>query len=97
VLTNGEREIKPHAVSLAAELLANFADNVQGQVVTRMPDTGVKLVGNMSGATIRVGSAPSGKVDAVHSFPGQQRQISRLAVMPESVRQLVLGIVPFDK
>lgn len=95
-LTNGDREIQPHAVSLAAELLANFADNVQGQMVTRIPDDGLKLVGNMAGATVRVGSAPSGKVDAVHSFPGQQRQISRLAIMPESARQLLLGIVPFS-
>jgi hypothetical protein len=97
-LTNGDRELAPHSVSLAAELLANFADNVQGSIVTRAPDEaeGLKLVGNMSGASIRVGSAPSGKVDTVHTFPGQQRQISRLALMPESARQLLLGIVPFS-
>lgn len=95
VLSNGERELKPHATSLAAELLANFADNVQGKVVTSVPKEGVKLVGNMSDATVRVAAAPSGKVEAVHSFPGQQRQVSRLAIMPESARQLLLGIVPF--
>lgn len=94
-LTNGEREIKPHATSYAAELLTSFADNVQGAVVTRVPDGGLKLVGNMSGATVRVAGAPSAKVDAVHQFPGQQRPISRLALMPESARQLILGTLPF--
>ena len=95
-LTNGEREIKPHATSLGAEILAQFADNVQGTVVTRVPDGGVKLVGNMAGAAVRVAAAPSAKVDAVHQFPGQQRAISRLAVMPESARQLILGTVVFE-
>jgi hypothetical protein len=92
-----ERHLFNHARSLAAELLAPFADNVQGAVATRVPTSGLKLVGNMSGATIRVAAAPSAKVDAVHQFPGQQRAISRLAVMPESTRAIVLGIVPFQE
>jgi len=95
ILTNGEREIKPHATSFAAELLTAYADNIQGAVVTRVPKDGLELVGNMSSAAVRVAAAPSAKVDAVHSFPGQQRPISRLATMPESARQLILGIVPF--
>lgn len=95
VLCNEERYLQGHAVSLAAELLASFADNVQGTVTTRVPDGGAKLVGNMSGATIRVASAPSAKVDLVSQFPGQQRTISRLALMPESTRQIVLGVIPF--
>ncbi len=87
--------LKDHAISVAAEMLAAYADNVEGQVVTRVPDTGVKLVGNMSGASVRVSAAPSAKVDAVHQFPGQQRPISRLAVMAESTRRIVLGTIPF--
>jgi hypothetical protein len=31
----------------------------------------------------------------VHEFPGQQKPISRLALMPEATRHVVLGIVPF--
>ena len=97
VLMNEDSHLTGHSTSLAAEMLTPYADNVQGSVVTRVPDSGLKLVGNMSGATIRVAAAPSAKVDAVHQFPGQQRQISRLAVMPESTRQIVLGIVPFKE
>ena len=95
-LMNQERFLSGHATSLAAELLAPFADNVQGALVTRVPDGGVELKGNTGDATVRVAAAPSAKVDAVHNFPGQSRPISRLAVMPESTRQIVLGIVPFQ-
>jgi len=94
-LMNQERHLTGHAVSLAAELLVDYADNVQGSIVTPVPSGGVELKGNTSSATVRVAAAPSAKVDAVHAFPGQSRQISRLAVMPESTRQIVLGIVPF--
>lgn len=96
-LSNEQRHLTDHAVSLAAELLVDYADNVQGQVVTRVPERGLKLVGNMAGAMVRVAVAPSAKVDAVHQFPGQQRQVSRLAVMPEAARQIILGIVPFKE
>ena len=95
-LMNEERYLSGHAASLAAESIASFADNPQGTLVTRMPDDGLQLKGGMSSATVRVAAAGSAKVDAVHTFPGQQRQISRLAVMPESTRQIVLGIVPFS-
>lgn len=95
VLINDDRFLSGHAASLGAELLANYADNLQGTVVTRVPNNGVKLVGNMGGSTVRVAAAPSAKVDAVSQFPGQQRSISRLAIMPESTRQVVLGILTF--
>jgi hypothetical protein len=94
-LVNEERELLPHARSLAAEVIAPFADNVQGIINTSVPRDGVKLVGNMTSATLRVAAAPSARVDAVHEFPGQQRSIPRHALMPESARQLILGIVPF--
>src|SRR5210317_755809 len=94
-LVNEERELLPHARSLAAEVIAPFADNVQGIINTSLPRDGLKLVGNMTSATLRVAAAPSARVDAVHEFPGQQRSIPRHALMPESARQLILGIVPF--
>lgn len=87
--------LAPHAQALAAEVWSPFADSIQGAVATRVPDEGLKLAGNMGSATIRVGTAPSAKVDAIHEFPGQQRQISRLALMPNATRQQVLGIVAF--
>lgn len=96
VFVNKEREIKNHAISVAAEMLAAFADNPQGNIATALPDGEVKIAGNTSSATVRVAGANSGKVDVVHSFPGQQRPLSRLAVMPESTRHLVLGILPFE-
>lgn len=95
VLVNEDRHLTDHALSLAAELLAPYADAVQGQVTTRVPDSGLKLVGNMAGAAIRVAVAPSAKVDALHQFPGQQRAVSRLAIMPESARRIILGTLPF--
>ena len=96
-LINQDRELTGHAKAVAAEMLAPFADNLMGRVATTVPKDGLKLVGNMSGATLQVGAAPSAKVNAVHEFPGQQKPISRLALMPESVRKVVLGIVPFGK
>src|SRR5210317_352215 len=94
-LVNEERELLPHARSLAAEVIAPFADNVQGIINTSLPREGLKLVGNMASATLRVSAAPTARVDAMHESPGQQRSIPRHALIPESARQLILGIVPF--
>ena len=84
-----------HALAVAAEMLAPFADALQGTVATAVPDDALRLVGNNSSVTVRVDAAPSAKVSAITAFPGQQRPISRLALMPESTRRIVLGIVPF--
>ena len=101
---NQQVELYGHSRSVAAEMLAAYADNVQGSVSTIVPpgwaqpdSGGMKLKGNMSGSTLQVAAAPSAKVSVTHEFPGQQKPISRLALMPESVRHLVLGIVPFGK
>lgn len=93
--TNGEREVKGYARAVAAEALATFADNIQGRVSTIVPNSGLRLAGNMSSVSIVVGSAPSAKVSAVHEFPGQQRPISRFAMLPNSTRLWTLGIVAF--
>ncbi|MCP4794041.1 MAG: hypothetical protein GY882_12040 [Actinomycetia bacterium] len=95
-LANEERELSSHSRSVASELYVNFADSIQGRVATVVPDTGLKLTGNMSGATVQVAAAPSGKVSAMHEFPGVQKPISRLALMGEGARQVVLGIVRFS-
>lgn len=92
---NEEEEIEGHATALAAELLAPFADALQGAVTTRVPDSGIRLRGNMGGATLQVAASPSAKVNVVHEFPGQQKPISRLALMPETTRHLILGILPY--
>ena len=97
IFTNWRREIMGHSKAVGAELLAAFADNLQGKTATILPGQGVRLRGNMSGATLQVAAAPSAKVNVVHEFPGQQKPISRLALMPESTRMMVLGIVPFGK
>jgi len=95
ILCNGERSLTGHALAVAAEMLAPFADALQGTVATAVPDDALRLVGNNSSVTVRVDAAPSAKVSAITAFPGQQRPISRLALMPESTRRIVLGIVPF--
>lgn len=91
-LNNGATEIKAHAQAVAAEMLVPFADNIMGRVAGVMPRE-MKLVGNMASATINVSAAPSGKVSALHEFPGQQKMVSRMAMLPESARHLILGIL----
>ncbi len=94
-IMNQERHLSSHAVSLAAESLASFSDNIIGSLVTRTPDQPLALHGNTSDVAIAVGTAPDSTVRVVHNFPGQNRSISRFALMPESTRQILLGIVPF--
>ena len=77
-------------------MFINFSDSLQGKVATIVPDSGVKIAGNMSGVTVQVAAAPSGKVSAMHEFPGTHKPISRLALMNEGARQVVLGIVRFS-
>tara|TARA_R110001599_G_scaffold5016_2_gene25287 strand:+ start:666 stop:2816 length:2151 start_codon:yes stop_codon:yes gene_type:complete len=96
VLVNKERELYSHSRAVAAELFINFSDSLQGKVATIVPDSGVKIAGNMSGVSVQVAAAPSGKVSAMHEFPGTQKPISRLALMNEGARQVVLGIVRFS-
>tara|TARA_R110000744_G_scaffold130994_3_gene238982 strand:+ start:3200 stop:5443 length:2244 start_codon:yes stop_codon:yes gene_type:complete len=95
VLANQERELKPHANATAAEAYATFADSLQGRVSTILPKGRVLLSGNMSGITVTAAAAPSGKVSMMHDFPGHQKPISRLALMSEGARQVVLGIISF--
>ena len=96
VLVNSDRELYSHSRAVASELFINFSDSLQGRVATVVPEDGIKIAGNMSGATIQVASAPSGKVSTMHEFPGTQKPISRLALMNEGARQVVLGIVRFS-
>lgn len=96
VLINAERELHSHSQSVAAELYARFADSIQGRVATILPDSGVAIAGNMSGVTVQVAAAPSGKVSVMHEFPGVQKPISRFALMDEGARQVSLGIVRFS-
>lgn len=96
-LVNERRHLTEHARALAAELALPFADSVMGAVATEVPRRGLDLQGNMDAVAIRVGAAPSAKVDAVHQFPGRQKPVPRFAIMPEAVRQIVLGIVPFKE
>ncbi len=97
IVANEENELSGHSRAVAAELLAVFADSLQGRGSSVVPKTGLQLKGNMASATIQVAASPSAKVSAVHEFPGQQKPISRLALMPEATRHIVLGIVPFGK
>jgi hypothetical protein len=92
VLANAT-EIDGHATAVAAEAMAAYADSVMGRVTTRAHDKGTRLVGNMSGVALQVSAAPSAKVQMTHEFPGFAKPISRMALLPESVRHLVFGIL----
>lgn len=90
----GGRHLAAHSQALAAELLAAFADSVQGTVATIPKAESLVLKGNMSAVALRVGAYPSGMVDMVHGFPGQARPVSRFALLPDSTRQQVLRTLP---
>lgn len=89
---NYESEIKPHSRAVAAEVLSHFLDAIDGRVVTEVPGA-LKMRGNMAGASIVVGAAPSAKVMAAHDFSLTNRPIDRFSVLPESARNLILGII----
>lgn len=98
LLVNGEdvgrNELTSHSRAAAAEQLVPFADSVMGRVATILEgNRAPTLKGNMSGATISVAGAPSGAVHVLHEFPGSARPIGRLALLPASVRRLILGVV----
>lgn len=96
-----DRHLRGHAIAVAAEIYASYADGLEGQAVTRLPRHKTAgqpwLVGNMDSATIQVDGYPEAAVNVTHSFPGKQDPISRMALLFEPVRQLVLGIIPFRK
>lgn len=96
VLCNQQRHLTNHARSFAAELLVPFADGVMGTIVTKVPLGGIKLAGTMASASVRVGTAPSARVDAVHQFAGQQRAISRFGLLSQDARAIILGTLPFE-
>ncbi len=93
---NEEREVKPLARAAAAQALVAWADGRQGRVTTDFGKSFI-LNGNMKGAAIAIAGHPSGKLANVYDFPGQAPPISRYALLPESTRQLVLGIVPYGR
>ena len=97
IFANKEREIKAHVQAVAAELYNDFVDAYQGRVVTEAFPEKIKLVGNLDFVSINVASAPVSKVIITHSAPGKQRRISRFALLPETARHLILGILPFKK
>ena len=94
-LENHQREIWSHSRAVASELYAAFADSLQGRITTVFRPNGFDVVGNTSAVTLAAAAAPSGKVTAMHEFPGVQKPISRMALMSESARQVMLGIVRF--
>ena len=91
---NQDADVRDYALTAAAEALAPFADAFQGNITTRLPGNGLRLKGNMSGVTLSVAAAPSGRVAVVHEFPGQQKRIDRLAMAPYAIRSFVLGVIP---
>ena len=95
VFQNHETELRPHAIAVAAEAMSAYIDTIQGRVMTRVPPQGLELKGNMSGTTLQVSGAPSGRVEVSHDFPGIRRPISRLALMADSARKVILRILPF--
>jgi len=96
VLINAQRELFSHSRAVATEIYAAYADSIQGRVATVLPENGLQIVGNMNGVTVQAAAFPSGKISAMHDFAGTQRPISRLALMSEGARQVVLGIVRFS-
>jgi hypothetical protein len=100
LVNNGEgqqRHIEAHSEALSAEVLVAFNDALQGTVSSVVPQSGIELKGNTRAAGIRVGTYPSAKVEAVHVFPGQAAPSSRFALLPNTVRQQVLGTLVYSE
>jgi len=106
--TNDKNEVAEVARAAAAEQFAAYADQIQGRHASSAPEkTGggagaggkspLVLRGNVSDVTLQIGAFPSGKVSHVSTFPGLPKPISRFALMPDSVRRFVLGIVPLSE
>lgn len=93
--SRGSRHLEAFATAVAVEVLVAFNDALQGSMATRLPDNGVRLVGNTASVSVRAAAAPSGKIDTVHEFPGQARPLPRYAVLPEATRTQILGTLPF--
>jgi hypothetical protein len=91
VFVNELKEISDHAKSYAAQVLATYADAIQGSVTTQL-ESPVRIRGNISQVAVSVAAAPSGKIRMTHGFPGRQQPINRFAMLPESTRRLLLGI-----
>lgn len=92
----GERHLAAHAKAAAAEVLVPFGDSYQGAFVTRMPGGGIPdIEGNLGAVAVRVAQYPSAKVDVVHQLPGQAPPTSRFALLPQSTRTQILGVLPF--
>jgi hypothetical protein len=99
VWVNEQREIYEHSRSVAAEILSHYIDATAGRITTRVPTGNSRLgdmYGNMTSASISVDGAPSAKVRVTHDFGSLVTPVSRLALMPESARKVVLGIVRFE-
>lgn len=86
--------LKEHIQARAAEAMTPFADGTMGAVTTS-PNGKLDLQGNMASASVTV--QPSGRVVATHVFSGQSKIISALALMAQSVREIVHGILPFKR
>lgn len=93
---NYKAYIAAYAETAAAEILVPFSDSVNGTLVTDMSPKST-LKGRMTGLSMVVAGAPSGKVQSVFEFPGAARPIDSKALLPMDARMLIMGIVPFSK
>ena len=94
VLVNEAREIDSHSKSIAAEALIDHIDTVQGQASTILTDD-VQLAGNVGAVSILVGAAPEANVTMSHVLTGRPRRLPAFALLSDSARQQILGVVPF--
>jgi hypothetical protein len=94
ILVN-EEEIKAHSRAVAAEAIAGFADTWTGTVATSLDSADQDLVGNMASTTISVSAAPSSRVIVLHEYSLEPHAVSRFAMLPNSVRHVLLGVLPY--
>lgn len=94
VLINEAREIDSHSKSIAAEALIDHIDTVQGHAATILMDD-VKLAGNVGAVSVSVGVAPDANVTMRHVLDGRPRRLPAFALLSDSARQQILGVLPY--
>lgn len=95
-LVNEKAELTDHARTVAAEAYTGLSDTVLGKRTTILSGNDIEIRGNMTGATLQVAAAPSGKVNVAHDFGGALRPVDRRALMEGQTRKIVLGIVRLE-
>lgn len=87
---NGDREVRPNAVSQAAAVLVDFADKVEG-VHVQFIDSSVRPIGNVRNVDHVLDT--TGEISSAVSFSKDPPAMDAFALQPMGSRRMTLGII----